>query len=145
MTDLLASSPRVRSIGRKGGSLATAHPADVLGPVLRERQEQSSDAARRTKSARALGYSLVGVALLLLMLGYLFACAMWVRETRPEGQSAWTLAAFAAVFVTATSLEAKVLYVDGAAGNDATSYAANGPTAPWRPQPGLYRVVHHRR
>jgi len=28
--------------------------------------------------------------------------------------------------------EAKTLYVDGASGNDATSYAENGPSAPWK-------------
>ncbi len=30
------------------------------------------------------------------------------------------------------SATAKTLYVDGAAGNDSTTYAANGPSAPWR-------------
>jgi len=34
--------------------------------------------------------------------------------------------------VAAMPLEAKELYVNGATGNDATTYAANGPNSPWR-------------
>jgi hypothetical protein len=43
-------------------------------------------------------------------------------------RSGWSLA----FVLVAASLEAKELYVDGAKGNDATSYAANGPNSPWR-------------
>ena len=93
---------------------AETHKAEIEARWLRDRDEQSADAARRTKFARALAYNLVGVALLLLMLGYLFACAMWVRETRLEGQSAWTLAAFAAVFVIAIGLLVAAEMVEGA-------------------------------
>lgn len=34
--------------------------------------------------------------------------------------------------VDVSAAEAKILYVNGSTGNDATSYAANGPSAPWR-------------
>ena len=93
---------------------AETQKAEIEARWLRDRDEQGSDAARRTKSARALAYNLVGLAVLLLMLGYLFACAMWVRETRPEGRSAWTLAAFAAVFVVAIGLLVAAEMVEGA-------------------------------
>ena len=35
-------------------------------------------------------------------------------------------------FISATAAAAKTLYVNGSTGSDATSYAANGPTNPWR-------------
>lgn len=42
-----------------------------------------------------------------------------------------TLAA-ALLMLAPLSVEAKTLYVNASSGNDATSYAANGPSAPWR-------------
>ena len=83
---------------------AETQKAEVEARWAREREEQRTDAARKTKAARALGYNLVGVAVLLLMLGYLFACAMWLRQTRLEGGDAWIVAAFAVVFVVALGL-----------------------------------------
>jgi hypothetical protein len=83
---------------------AETQKAEVEARWAREREEQRTDAARKTKAARALGYNLVGVAVLLLMLGYLFACAMWLRQTRLEGGDAWVVAAFAVVFVVALGL-----------------------------------------
>jgi hypothetical protein len=83
---------------------AETQRAEIEARLLRERDAYRSDAARRTKSARALAYNLVGVAVLLLMLGYLFACAMWLRQTRLDGSGAWLLAALAAGFVVAIAL-----------------------------------------
>ena len=42
------------------------------------------------------------------------------------------LALVAALVWPSTAAEAKNLYVNATAGNDATSYATNGPNAPWR-------------
>lgn len=42
------------------------------------------------------------------------------------------LAALAFLALIPMTTAAKTLYVDGATGNDSVSYAANGPTAPWR-------------
>jgi hypothetical protein len=83
---------------------AETQKAEIETRWARDREEQRSDAARKAKAARALGYNLVGVAVLLLMLGYLFACAMWLRQARFEGASGWLVAAFAVVFVVAIGL-----------------------------------------
>ena len=83
---------------------AETHKAEIESRWLREREEQRSEASRKTRSARALGYNLVGVAVLLLMLGYVFACAMWLRQSRLEGDAVWILVAFAVVFVLAIGL-----------------------------------------
>jgi nitrous oxidase accessory protein NosD len=46
---------------------------------------------------------------------------------------AFAKCALGALLITAAAnLSAKELYVDGASGNDATSYASNGASAPWR-------------
>lgn len=83
---------------------AETQKAEVEARWMRERDEQRSEAAQRAKNARALGYNLVGMAVLLLMLGYLFACAMWLRSTKLDGGSAWVLAALVTVFVVAIAL-----------------------------------------
>lgn len=43
-----------------------------------------------------------------------------------------TIALVLAALASAATGEAKELYVNGTSGNDATSYAANGPNTPWR-------------
>jgi cation transport ATPase len=83
---------------------AETRKAEIEARWMRERDEQRSEAARKTKNARAVGYNLVGMAVLLLMLGYLFACAMWLRNTRIDGGGAWVLAALVTAFVLAIAL-----------------------------------------
>lgn len=94
---------------------AETQKAEIEARWLRDRDEQSSDAARRTRSARALAYNLVGLAVLLLMLGYLFAAAMWLRQTRLDGSGAWLLAALVAGFVVAIALLVASEMVESAA------------------------------
>jgi F0F1-type ATP synthase assembly protein I len=83
---------------------AETQKAELEVRWAREREEQRSESASKAKAARALGYNLVGVAVLLLMLGYLFACALWLRQTRLEGAGAWILAVLIVGFVMAIAL-----------------------------------------
>jgi Right handed beta helix region len=54
------------------------------------------------------------------------------KPTLPVTVARVIAAAGIASLLSVVAADAKTLYVDGATGNDATTYAANGPTAPWR-------------
>lgn len=54
-----------------------------------------------------------------------------LRETTRRGARRVAVTA-TALLLGAGAAEAKILYVDGANGNDSTTYAANGPSSPWR-------------
>lgn len=53
----------------------------------------------------------------------------FIASLMPAAQA---LAALALLALVPAAAVAKTLYVDGSTGNDAVSYAANGPTTPWR-------------
>ncbi len=78
---------------------AETSKAEIESRWLRERDGARTASAKKSDASRALSYNLVGVAVLLLMLAYLFACAMWLRQTVLEGQNVWVLVAFAVAFV----------------------------------------------
>jgi len=93
---------------------AETQRAEIEARWMRQCEEQRSEAARKTKAVRALGYNLVGIAVLMLMLGYLFAGAMWLRQAKIEGENVWLLVAFAVVFVVAIGLLVAAEMAEGA-------------------------------